>query len=647
MKSYKIMAGVLALASLAAVNTPAEDFYLLDKTGRMVYNGKIENISKISNDGVTVNGFNQKDNLVFFGGLDDINRMINGYVPEFNAWGTQGPNLIRTSLGADPWQRIILLGVDHYSQYFVNEPKYENQTCQVNEDWIYNWWWDAQYSYISFTNGCINLTKNVEGYNNFCQAARVMRVWAFSRLTDYFGDIPYTEADNVAHYLPAKYDTQEFIYTEMLRELAEASAAFTDDANDIIGESDPFFKGDVAKWRAFANSMRLRLAMRLSEVDPAKAQAEAEAAVAAPGGLMQENVTVWKERSLYDSTIYGYNQFYPLPHYWDKNLAMSKSMQKILTGLGGIAVVKPEGVTEPESSYTTWTSAKAPLVNWNSDSIPQYVDPRGLIMFDVTSPGTLASYERKRVNGKWNYFADFRGRWQGVPAGLPKDVAVTQNYSVTNNSRLGSFFVTPQKPSRYLTSDDVPSSQDLIDAEAREQVFMYANEMLFLKAEGALRGWNMGGTAKEFYEAGIRASMATYGNLISAETVDAYLLSKDKNLSGTSVAFDDFDAEGRNSQLYKIMTQKYLAGFPENGYEAWNDYRRTGMPALDAMTGAAKGSVLEVGAPDWKGSFRRFSYPQDEKKAHGEEAQKAIDRLGGTDATWARMWWDARTTVVE
>ena len=572
----------------------------------------------------------------------------NGSKETINPMSIIEPVIVSSTLSADHWQRVINLGVEHYAQYFVNEPKYENQKCQVNDEWLHVWFWAPSYTWITKLNAVIGQTNPVLNptYNNMHQIARVWRVWIFSRLTDYFGDIPYfnatLEVDPAlpAGYQAAKYDTQQSIYYDMLKELAEASAAFSDKADDVIDSKDPVFGGDVAKWRAFANSMRLRLAMRLSEVDPQKAQAEAEAAVAAAGGLVEENVSILKSRD-HNPDIYGYNQFYPYPHYWSKALTMSASMEKILTNLGGIKVTKPD-YRSPETN------------SWNPDSVPEYCDPRGMIMFDVTSPGTFASYIRHRekdpVTGKniWVIDNDFRGRWRGVAAGLEETVAQQPNNNNVNNSRLGAFFVTGDNA--YITSADAPSDAALIKAETRRQIMFYANEIFFLKAEGALCGWNMGGSAKSFYEAGIRASMASFGGRISDAEVDAYLASDMKNEYGTSVAFDDCsvtDLEGdHNSRLYKVMTQKYLASFPENGFEAWNDYRRTGMPALDPMAAPADGAVLEKGAPDWKGSLRRFTYPKVEQTKNAENYNEVVKRIGA-DATTTRMWWDARTSVIK
>lgn len=123
--------------------------------------------------------------------------------------------------------------------------------------------------------------------------ARVMQVWGFQNLTDVFGDVPYSEAlqgDVVGGPTKPKYDTQQSIYTGLLATLTQASATMTTGSTDAgLGAADPIYSGDMAKWRKFSNSLRARLAMRMSKADPAKATAELSAAFAAPGGVMTSN----------------------------------------------------------------------------------------------------------------------------------------------------------------------------------------------------------------------------------------------------------------------------------------------------------------------------------------------------------------------
>jgi hypothetical protein len=103
---------------------------------------------------------------------------------------------------------------------------------------------------------------------NKLSAARVLKVYMFHIMTDYHGDIPYSEAlqaedDNIQ----PKYDRQEDIYVDMLNELENAAESF-DSSQPTYGSADLFYGGDVEQWRKFTYSLMLRLGMRLTEIRP-------------------------------------------------------------------------------------------------------------------------------------------------------------------------------------------------------------------------------------------------------------------------------------------------------------------------------------------------------------------------------------------
>ena len=139
--------------------------------------------------------------------------------------------------------------------------------------------------------------------------ARVMQAWAYQNMTDAFGDIPYSEAlkgDVVGGPTKPKYDTQQSIYTALLKSLTDASATMKAGSTDVgLGGADPVYKGDMAKWLKFSNSLRARLAMRMSKADAARATTELAAAFAAPGGVMTSNADIaavaWPGDGVFDN----------------------------------------------------------------------------------------------------------------------------------------------------------------------------------------------------------------------------------------------------------------------------------------------------------------------------------------------------------
>ena len=116
---------------------------------------------------------------------------------------------------------------------------------------------------------------------------RILRTFIYSRLTDLHGDLPYSEAGQgySGGILKPKYDAQQDVYMDMLKELEEAVAQIG--ASTTLAESDLLFQGNTTKWKAWGNSLMLRFAMRLTKADPATAKAWAEKAAAA--GTMTSN----------------------------------------------------------------------------------------------------------------------------------------------------------------------------------------------------------------------------------------------------------------------------------------------------------------------------------------------------------------------
>ena len=120
---------------------------------------------------------------------------------------------------------------------------------------------------------------------------RVLRVFTYHRLTDLYGDIPYSEAGKgyIDGVLRPAYDDQEFIYKDMLNELKEASDALSAGSSEL-GSADIIFNGDLSKWKKWANSLMLRLSLRLVKRDAALAQEWA--AIAIQGGVMTSNADI-------------------------------------------------------------------------------------------------------------------------------------------------------------------------------------------------------------------------------------------------------------------------------------------------------------------------------------------------------------------
>ena len=166
-------------------------------------------------------------------------------------------------------------------------------------------------------------------------------------------------------------------------------------------------------------------------------------------------------------------------------------------------------------------------------------------------------------------------------------------------------------------------------------------EAYFLRAEGALMGWNMNGTAKELYEAGIANSLKQWGVSDNA-VITAYT-----NSTATPVAPNDYLSSpaltnipvkfGTDPDVQKeqIATQKWLALFPD-GMEAWADYRRSHVLKLYPVANSENPDIPNPAA-QW---IRRIPFLDSEKETNGDEVQKAVGLLGGEDKITTPLWWD-------
>jgi len=135
----------------------------------------------------------------------------------------------------------------------------------------------------------LNAWKEDETKINEYSMARILKIMLFHRMTDMYGDIPYSEAGQgyISNLFYPKYDRQEAIYADMLNELKEAAEALDASRANYIGGADLIYKGDALKWKKFAYSLMVRLAMRLSKVNPDQAKTWVNTAIA--GGIFQSN----------------------------------------------------------------------------------------------------------------------------------------------------------------------------------------------------------------------------------------------------------------------------------------------------------------------------------------------------------------------
>lgn len=184
------------------------------------------------------------------------------------------------ALGSNLHMDLTALWAQHYAESQYNtEDRYDLADSKVSGIWSSFYAGPLEDFHQIVQQGRASNRPNVTA------VGMIMQAWTFSIVTDLWGDVAYSEAlqgiEDGASLTP-KYDPQSAIYDAMLADLATAGDLL-DESAPALTNADLIYHGDVGKWRRFANSLRMRLAMRLSNVDPTKAQQEFAAAYAAGG----------------------------------------------------------------------------------------------------------------------------------------------------------------------------------------------------------------------------------------------------------------------------------------------------------------------------------------------------------------------------
>ena len=167
-------------------------------------------------------------------------------------------------------------------QSYIDESRYQYRTGVQDSNW----------SYIYRTmNNIMDIQGRATESPNLMNVAKVMEVHVMQIATDRWRDVPYSDAIKMDEgVLNPTYDTQEQIYPALLAKLKEAADGFAEGGGDSLN-GDLLFGGDVVKWQKYCNSMRLRLAIRISGVDAALAKSTIEEVLGNPEKypIMEDN----------------------------------------------------------------------------------------------------------------------------------------------------------------------------------------------------------------------------------------------------------------------------------------------------------------------------------------------------------------------
>jgi hypothetical protein len=465
-----------------------------------------------------------------------------------------------------PFQLTQSLFSDIYGGYFATTaPNFNSDKFILVGGWLngaFNYFYASAAPQIKYAEDFA--AEN--GYELENAMMKVWRVWAYHRMTDYWGPIPYSEFGNRERSVP--YDAQEDIYADFFTTLGEAITVLQSNSGStsFLGNNDLVYGGNVTNWLKFANTLRLRLAMRVKYVAPQLSRTEAEKS-ASVGEFIATN----DENAVIETNADFRNPYNTITQWGE--FRMSADMESIL-----------KGYEDPRIQYYAAPAAEPDPTD----------DPAG-VSFPYEGMRNGQSQVAKQGN---NFNA------------LASDMA--PEYTVPGGA--GPGFVA-----------------------------MNAAESYFLRAEGALEGWNMGGTAQSFYDQGIVVSHEQYGLDGNNLAGNPYVASPNTPASynGVVPAPSDvpvaFDAGGSaERQLEQIITQKWISLYP-NSQEAWAEKRRTGYPTFYERLNTDNPAIPVNTVP------RRVPFVDGEFTTNAEAVNAAVSNLlGGQDNGTTKLWWDAK-----
>lgn len=430
---------------------------------------------------------------------------------------------------------------------------------------------------------------------------------------DLFGPMPYEEFKALRDKSPFKYNDVRTIYYGVKKNLDDVVAClkyYKDNRSEAYKQelanvmysyltivNDPYSKTweDMEPWIRFANSLKLRMAIHMSGIEP-------------------ETAKTWAEEAVRDGVITDVDNevaIYPAFSGKDHPLVEITGWSDAVMGASFLNLL--ENLDHPYMKY---------LFTKNSVGLaksPQAVE-------GSSCPATTPA--------------------NSVYVGMRDGVAPGEGQAAANNPYCGYSMLDKA----YLAQTQAPL------------FLMKCSEVYFLLAEGALRGWNMGGTPKQFYEQGIRyaslESRSFTGNKYN-QLVDEYLnVEAPKNITYidpqgltpdmkpvTTIGVKWNESDSKETKLEKIITQKYIASFPYS-YESWVDLRRVGYPKLFPILGVAD-SDGTIGAGDpWvqtkENIMRRIPWASDDPQTKEDIANTGLPALGegASDTQGQHLWWD-------
>ncbi len=406
--------------------------------------------------------------------------------------------------------------------------------------------WDQLFRQISNFQFIIDYSDPTGQYSQYKAIAKVMKAYYVQTLTDLWGDMPYSEAFKRELNLTPKYDKGEDIYKASIADIENAIQLIDGKKGDVPASADIVFKGSMAKWKNFANTLKLRYLLRMSNVTG--------------------DLATYRNQKL--ATLQGAS-------FVDADVTVNPGYSQ-----------SSDAQQNPWMNYYIYTSAGAQPQNWTLVVPSEHISIALNGNKENDSRDVYQKFKNIVDGRRGRMFTLVGGNVEGVRQGAtPGQPGAASGRTV---SRTGDGLIIG---SQTITATDAAGRKaELIQkGSAKAGVLMTKAEAEFLLAEAALRYPSVVSNAQGHFEAGITASYNYLGanvdvvidpNTTPPTTKKAAAIYIDAINSVPKLGWTGSD----DNKIEAIMTQKWIALTGINPEQSYFDYTRTGYPVTPLPT---------------------------------------------------------------
>jgi hypothetical protein len=484
--------------------------------------------------------------------------------------------------------------------------------------------WDQYYSIaIKNLRDAIAHSANRPNLN---AVLRIHRVYLMSVLTDTYGDVPCLSILGGLEDSPATpvYDTQKDIYYWFFTELKACVAQLGTGSDNITGDVTNY-SGDVAKWKKYANSLRMRFAMRISGLkeEEEKAKAEFEAAVNDPAGyIASDNEDAFIKYTNGPFTLYDGARDYDF---------RVNALGEILYG---------QDPTSPTFICATFFNYMQEDNDPRLYSICRHYnnvkrseikpDKEGNV--DLTDEVIAYLKSKDQAEAPCNVGAAWWNNWINGPDPIDETTMPTLARLIKLYPEVG--YDKNNFPARMMRP---ALSIDFVMPD-RPGILFTSSEAKFLMAEALSKGWNVSGDKTQLFKEGIKASMQF---LNKHYLTDDAIIPEDKIDTYVNDVAQSVDLNNKEKACEAINYQAWIHHMM-NPAEAWANLRRSDYPKLVDRSKLDKFTSDFTYDDENLNTPTRLCYPSLEKKYNEANYTDALSRMGGKDDWHHRVWWDAK-----